>query len=690
MSRVLNGGPGGHRPPGSPRTIPALHRRLRGAGLARCKERRTAGIGAAVAVAILAPASVAGQDPDCRLVSVGGYTHSQRFVSRFGPSEYRHYVSGGVVYRCSDGTLVEADSAVVFESDNQVQLYGSVLFEDADTELRADSATYFSSIRQLVAVSRVRVADRATGTVISGENLVYDQASEFRALDRILVYGGAPHATFFVAPAQAEEQAPQQDSGQAGARPPEPDIGQAAANPLEPDSGQARADPPEPDSGQARADPPGPDSAQAGPPPEGTRESPGSETAPQTPEETAEAADTTPPVPYEIDAERLLLEGRRYFRAAGQVRVVRDSLQAFGDSLDYDQQGGAMLVFGDARFEGQGYTLNGATISVTPSSSLREEIVAREDARLSGEHVDMRAPAIRLFIEGGNVERLVALAGIPPLPGSEVEIDTRGLSPGDAARARELAGADTEQTASEPEGDLPRPVVVAQDFRLTGDSIDVLSPRQRLERVVAVGDPRAESVGGDSLWTGELPEVAHRDWMVGDTIVAAFAPPQAPDGAAAADPDTAGAASRLETLTATGSARSFYRMYSGDTTAVGTERRPDLHLVGGDRITIHLDGREVVNMDVEGQTEGWHFEPLPPDSAAADSTGARPDSAAADSTGGKPESAEVHGPGRKPGSAAVHAWSRMPRRRERQGGEEYAQTRSRRDARGGVRDRHDC
>ena len=610
MSRVLNGGPGGYRPPGAHRTF-------------ACP-----GIAAAVAVVTIGPAAMAGQDPDCRLVSVGGYTHSQRFDSRFGPSEYRHYVSGGVVYRCSDGTHVEADSAVVFESDNQVQLYGRVLFEDANTELRADSATYFSSIRQLVAVSNVRVTDRATGTVISGENLVYDQASEFRALDRILVYGGAPHATFFVAPAQAAEQAPQQDSGQADARPPETD------------SGQAPADPPEPDSGQARAGPPEPDSGQVGPPlPEGVPEPPGGETGPQPPEEAAEAADSFPPVPYEIDAERLRLEGRRYFRAAGQVRVVRDSLQAFGDSLEYDQQGGAMLVLGDARFEGRGYTLTGATISVTPSSSLREEIVAREDARLSGEQVDMRAPAIRLFVEGGNVERLVALAGIPPLPGSEVEIDTRGLSPGDAARARELAGAGGEQTTSAPEGDLPRPVVVAQDFHLTGDSIDVMSPGQRLDRVVAVGNPRAESVSEDSLWTGELPDVAHRDWMVGDTIVAVFGPPQAPDSAAAAGPETAGTASRLETLTAIGSARSFYRMYSRDTTAVGTERRPDLHLVGGDRITIHLDGREVVNMDVEGQTEGWHFEPLPPDSAAADSTGVRPDTTAADSIGARPDTA---------------------------------------------------
>ena len=157
--------------------------------------------------ALLAPAPD-GQQPDCRLVSVGGYTHSQRYDARFGPSEYRDFASGGVDYRCSDGTRVRADSAVVFESDNQVQLYGSVIFEDPDTELRADSATYFSSFRRLTARSGVVVTDRASGTVIRGDNLIYDQASEFRALDKMFVYDGSPRATFFVSPAPAPEEPP--------------------------------------------------------------------------------------------------------------------------------------------------------------------------------------------------------------------------------------------------------------------------------------------------------------------------------------------------------------------------------------------------------------------------------------------------------------------------------------------------
>ena len=563
--------------------------RRRGAPSRGFRAAALGGMQTALVVALLAPASLAAQDPDCRLVRVGGYTKSLRFESRFGPSYYRHHASGGVDYRCADGTRVFADSAVVFESDNQVQLYGNVLFEDADTELHADSATYFSGIRQLRAVSNVQVTDRASGTVIHGESLTYDQASEFRTLDRIFVYGGEPRATFFLAAGATETATP--DSALEAPPPPE-------------DSAAAPGDAP----------PEAADSAQAPPP------------AP-------EPADTLPPVPYEVTAERLRLEGRRHFRAGGSVEIVRDSLRAFGDSLDYDQEAGAMVVLGGARFLARDHTLTGASIALTPSGPRREEIVAREDAHLSGEQFNMSAPAIRLFSEDGAVVRLLALADVPPPAAEGEEIDTRGLSPGDAERARALAGAGEDPEEDEaPADSLPRPILLAETFQLVGDSIEALSPGQRLERVVAVGDARAESIGEDSLPAPDLPEFARRDWMEGDTIVARFGPSQESDSAGAAEPPPADAPLRLETLVAIGNARSFRRMAASDTTEVGAEARPALHLVSGGQITIHFEGREIVNIDVVGRTAVWHFEPQPPDSAAADTTGVKPDSAAADTT----------------------------------------------------------
>lgn len=567
------------------------------------------------------PAPSAAQETDCRLVKVGGQTRSMRSVFSSGPVAYRHYASGGVDYRCTDGTRVFADSAIVYESDNQVQLYGSVFFQDAETELQADSAFYFSNLRRLHAWSGVKVTDRIGGAVIQGEFLTYDQASEFRALDRITVDGGQPHATFPVARVQAD--------------PPDPDSGQVQADPPEPDSGQAQAAPSDPEAGQESA-----------PPAEEVAE--------------AEAADTVPSTPWEIDAVEFFLEGRRHFRAFGNVEIVRDSLQAFGDTLNYDQEVGDMVVTGGARFEGQGYTLTGASISVTPTGPVTEEVLARENARLTGDEVDMTAPAILLFVDNGNVDRLVALASAPAMPGADDELDTSGLSPGDAERARALS--ETQAPAREGEAEaaedpLPRPRVTAEGFLLNGDSIEVLSPNQRLDQVVAVGDARAEAIEQDTLRAAGLPEVAQRDWLTGDRIVAQFGPDESSDSTGAPERAPGDTIRHLETLTATGSARSFYRMFPSDTAEVGTDPRPALHLVSGNEITIHLEGQQVVRTEIEGQTEGWHFDPLP---ATADTATADTAAAATDTT----SSGRVQPPGA--GAPAFPRAAQPVRRRREQ------------------------
>ncbi len=593
---------------------------------------RVLGRGLVVALA-LQPAIAAVQEPDCRLVSVGGHTRSMRSVFASGPATYRHYASGGVDYRCSDGTRVLADSAIVYESDNQVQLYGSVVFQDPETELRADSAFYFSNLRRLHAWSNVQVTDRISDAVIEGDFLTYDQASEFRALDLITVEGGEPHATFFVAPTAP---APPKE-------PPEADSGQVEAEPPEADSGQVEAEPPEADSGQVPAG----EAAEAQP------------------------ADTLPPVPWEVDADRFQLEGRRYFRAFGQVEIRRDSLTAFGDSLRYDQEVGEMVVTGGARFEGQAYTLVGVSVSVTPAGPRNEVVLARENARLSGEQMEMAAPAIRLFVDGGNVDRIVALPGVPPQPGGDGEIDTSGLSPGDAERLRALSRAQGEETETEPlEDSLPRPVVLARDFQLSGDSIEVFSPDQRLDSVVAVGDARAEGVGRDTLRGADLPEALRQDWLTGDRIVARFGTGEPGDSTAAVTRTPGDTTGRLETLTATGNARSFYRVFPEDTAEVGTDRRPALHLVSGAEITIHLEGQEVVGMDVDGETEGWHFDPLPavPDSLASDTMRTNPDSMVPPDTVRPPDTLRVSGPPPQrattsavPAESGTRAWVRRPK-----------------------------
>ncbi len=616
--------------------------------------------------------------PTCELVRVGGYTHRTRLDS----TRFVHHATGGIDYRCSDGTRLLADSAVVFESNDQVQLFGRVFLEDSTTELRADSAHYFGQVRRLNAWSRVIVTDRGSGAVIRGHRLTYDQASEFRALDRIFVHEGEPRATIYPV-VQAEAIGGDLPADEETAPAPEDESGEGEGEEIVPDSLTDEAtgpgiDPstdagagPEADSmamAEAEADSMAAaeelsdlaerneadslaiDTAQATVPATDAESPPAAvveaapDTVPPADPIPAPPPDTLPP--WEIEADHFTLEGRRHFRAGGNVVVMRDSLHAFGDSLDYDQESGGMSVFEGARVENANYLLRGESISLIPQTGLRETLLARGDATLTGDDVLIAAPAIRIFLEKGVVERLVALAEPPPLPGQEQEFDPSGLSPGDLARAlaaRRQPSAAADDTATDSLAN--RPVVSADRFNLSGDSIDVLSPGQRLQLVTAVGSARAEEIPADTLAYEELPEVAWRDWMEGDTVLAHFA---APDSLAPAP--AAGPSARLETLTAAGTARSLYRMIEADSARADTSagepapaevespppatsphvRPPALHWVEGQRIIVYLVGRQVVRMDVEGQTVGYHLEPRPP--------GEVPDSASlrADSTANPP------------------------------------------------------
>lgn len=634
------------------------------------------------------------QERDCTLVGVGGYTVSERFDS----VNYTHRASGGIDYRCTDGTRILADSAVVWEHSGNLVLVDRVHFEDAETDLDSDSAYYFANVRELRAWSGVRLRDHRSGAVLTGDTLYYLRESRFRTMDRIIVHGRNPRAV--VNPAR---------------RPAAPSA-EAEPPPVPPESESpgTETDDVVADSLTGEEQVPAPDSVAGGVRPEAAGDAAGAE--PSLP------VDSVSPIPYEVEAPRLYIDGRQFFRAGGGVVVTRDSLVATGDSLDYDQEVGAMLIFGNAHVVDRGFELSGTSVSVTPTVGLNEEILARENARLTGDHVLMEAPAIRLFLEEGQVSRIVALPSVIPLPGTggEEPFDTTGLTPGDVERARILAEqirGEAEEEAEIVPDSLPRPFVVAADFNLAGDSIEVLSPNQLLDVVTAVGAARADAMNPDAPAVEELPQVAASDWIEGRTIVARFTSEEPAGDSAAASRDTTAGRVRLESVTATSDARSLYRLFATDaeeeepdtageesdtvgqepgtagaesdtvgqeSDTAGTEpgpaktevvvagadtgaaepeplaaagdsagpdlaiavsetgsapaapdadageagvpppeadtlqdeedRPPALHYVRGNQITIHLEGRKVVRMEVQGQTVGYHFEPLPPDS----------------------------------------------------------------------------
>jgi lipopolysaccharide export system protein LptA len=320
--------------------------------------------------------------------------------------------------------------------------------------------------------------------------------------------------------------------------------------------------------------------------------------------------------PYDIVADRILIEDGSYFRARGEVEITRDDLRAFGDSVEYDQVASTLRLIGRARMRIDERDLSAETITAELPGDQVRDVIARRNALVTAEDIRLRAPLIHVFFEEGAMERLVAT----PIPQS-----------GPAPAVEPTAALPTPQPGLS-EADRARPVATAEDFTMVADSLDVLAPAEVLDRINAVGGARAESTARDSLNTPETPSLARSDWMEGDTIVAQFVPRDsaaAPDSAAAM-PDSARDEYRLERLSATGKARSLYRMEPNDSARARGDKHPAIHYVTAASIVLEWDDGEIRAMQVLGQTEGVHAEPA----AASDSAAARGDStlAPADTT----------------------------------------------------------
>jgi len=228
------------------------------------------------------------------------------------------------------------------------------------------------------------------------------------------------------------------------------------------------------------------------PPPDTTRAEDADETTP-------EGADARPPEPYRVVADRIFLQGSGYFTGSGDVVIERDSLFAYADSAEYDQDGEGLALVGGARVVGSSYELTGRRITMADPGGPASEVRALREARLTGEDVDLTAARIVVVLREGDLERLVATPLGP---------DTRG-------------GTESGETADSV--DLQRPEAYVQEFVLDADSLEVRAPGERLQRVFAAGDARSVSTARDSLNTDVLPEIARRDWLEGDTVIIRFA-----------------------------------------------------------------------------------------------------------------------------------------------------------------------
>ncbi|HIF08073.1 MAG TPA: hypothetical protein EYQ64_14385 [Gemmatimonadetes bacterium] len=169
-----------------------------------------------------------------------------------------------------------------------------------------------------------------------------------------------------------------------------------------------------------------------------------------------EPEDVAPPDPYEIDADVIHLVGDRLFQARGRVEVVNQSLQSYADSLEFQQDIGRVSLFENARVissdtvSGDNLDLRGDTITMSVPNNQIEEMESRGHAQLLADEVDMRGPSIRLIFENEEIESVFAVRRMVAGPES-------GVGPADYPDS--LAGP-------------IQPLALAEDFRLTGDSIE--------------------------------------------------------------------------------------------------------------------------------------------------------------------------------------------------------------------------
>ena len=547
------------------------------------------------------------------------------------------------VFGCDGGAIIRADSAELNDVSNSTRFIGNFEYRDSTAFMIADRADHFASAGRLIGVGNVHITDEATGAVFQGDSAVLVGSSSRREGGELTIVGHdgrRAHAVILVSPravAPDSSEAPPDSAAVAG------DSAAAADSTLvPPDSARVAADttvvaaestPAPADSVQIAAETPdipadstpaAADSVQAaaGTPadPAETSVAPADSTPAATAEErevsadrpqadsSATALDTTP-VPYDIDARHIYLRGEGYMLASGDAELHNDDFRALADSIEYRREAGKLFLRGTApRVHGFGaeYVLSGDAVDLDMDGS---QVTARGEAALAGSEIDLTAPEIRVLIQDGALDRIVAtherpaVPGLPGLPGDihpsqgsvtiaaatgEAPADTppgdageqaTGTEPGEPPGAATPAGeepASGEGDASPTQpGDsaaaLPpaRPRAVAEMFELEGDSIDVQAPGEVLDRVVAVGGARGESLARDSLNTESTPEIARSDWVSGDTIIAIFRPVGAPaDTSAEAGVEPVavetGDGYQLDRLVARGEAASLYRMNPSD------------------------------------------------------------------------------------------------------------------------------
>jgi hypothetical protein len=134
------------------------------------------------------PATGAAQAGTCQLLE-------NRFLNRQDMGGFAVVaVAGPLRVACEGGTTLRADSAMVFEASNEVQLFGRVDYRDPTRTLTSNYATYSSVTGRLYATGNVVFTDVARGSTLRGPELEYFRAMAGRPQPQVIA-GQRPHLT---------------------------------------------------------------------------------------------------------------------------------------------------------------------------------------------------------------------------------------------------------------------------------------------------------------------------------------------------------------------------------------------------------------------------------------------------------------------------------------------------------------
>lgn len=292
----------------------------------------------------------------------------------------------------------------------------------------------------------------------------------------------------------------------------------------------------------------------------------GRPTVRMSPEETG-AAPGTSADSVDLTANRVFSINDSLVFASGKVVIERPDLRATADSAMMDNGREFARLLREPFITGKGeraFTLDGRVIDMWSRDRELERVLSTGGAKATSDSLVLTADTIDMRLKDQQMERVYTWGG-------------RALADGPA-----------------------------QDIE--ADSMDILMPGQRLERLHAVGRAIA-------LSTVDTMRIAstERDWITGDTLIASFE--TVPDSTSP-EPRT-----QLRDVLAVGAARSFYQMAPSGTPG----GKPNLSYNRGARIRVEFTDGEMARVSVADHASGLFLEPIAPvaprdTSAARDTT----------------------------------------------------------------------